>query len=143
MYLLEDTPEHRKLIDRYIEVWEYPDGRIELRMDGRVLTCRQYDRLTEVDQAAVVEHKRLGHVLQVSQAIQAQRDNQRIGKAPSERIWALQPKSRVVRRARRNNASSRRPTSNIYLQQTRFSVGASNRQYLATSKASQLLSEFV
>jgi hypothetical protein len=24
MYLLEDTPEHRKLIDRYIEVWEYP-----------------------------------------------------------------------------------------------------------------------
>lgn len=83
MYLLEDTPEHRKLIDRYIEVWEYPDGRIELRVDGRVLTCRQYDRLAEIDQAAVVEHKRLGHVLQVSQAIQAQRDNQRIGKAPS------------------------------------------------------------
>ncbi|MBC8726705.1 ISNCY family transposase [Paraburkholderia sp. 31.1] len=83
MYLLEDTPEHRKLIDRYIEVWEYPDARIELRVDGRVLTCRQYDRLAEIDQAAVVEHKRLGHVLQVSQAIQAQRDNQRIGKAPS------------------------------------------------------------
>ncbi|MGF6542036.1 ISNCY family transposase [Paraburkholderia youngii] len=83
MYLLEDTPEHRKLIDRYIEVWEYPDARIELRADGRVLPCRQYDRLTEIDQAAVVEHKRLGHVLQVSQAIQAQRDNQRIGKAPS------------------------------------------------------------
>jgi transposase len=83
MYLLDDTPEHRKLIDRYIEVWEYPDGRIELRADGRVLTCRQYDRLAEIDQGAIVEHKRLGHVLQVSQAIQAQRDNSRIGKAPS------------------------------------------------------------
>jgi hypothetical protein len=83
MYLLDDTPEHRKLIGRYIEVWEYPDGRIELRTDGRVLSCRQYDRLTEVDQGAVVEHKRLGYVLQVSQAIQAQRDNRRIGKAPS------------------------------------------------------------
>ncbi|MPW23995.1 ISNCY family transposase [Paraburkholderia sp. CNPSo 3157] len=83
MYLLEDTPEHRKLIDRYIEVWEYPDGRIELRAEGRVLTCRQYDRLAEIDQGAIVEHKRLGHVLQVSQAIQAQRDNSRIGKAPS------------------------------------------------------------
>ncbi|CAB3803916.1 ISNCY family transposase ISBcen27 [Paraburkholderia ultramafica] len=83
MYLLDDTPEHRKLIDRYIEVWEYPDGRIELRSDGRVLPCRQYDRLAEIDQGAVVEHKRLGHVLQVSQAIQAQRDNRRIGKAPS------------------------------------------------------------
>jgi hypothetical protein len=83
IYLLADTPEHRKLIGRYIEVWEYPDGRIELRADGRALSCRQYDRLTEVDQGAVVEHKRLGHVLQVSQAIQAQRDNSRIGKAPS------------------------------------------------------------
>jgi transposase len=83
MYLLEDAPENRRLIDRYIEVWEYPDGRIELRADDRVLPYRQYDRLAEIDQGAVVEHKRLGHVLQVAQAIQAQRDNRRIGKAPS------------------------------------------------------------
>jgi hypothetical protein len=26
-YLLNDTPEHRELIGRYIEVWEYPDER--------------------------------------------------------------------------------------------------------------------
>jgi transposase len=83
MYPLDDTPENRKLIDRYVEVWEYPDGRIELRMDGRILACRQYDRLAEIDQGAIVEHKRLAHVLQVSQALQAQRDNSRIGKAPS------------------------------------------------------------
>ncbi len=83
MYLLDDTLENRKLIDRYIDVWEYPDGRIELRADGRVLASRQYDRLAEIDQGAVVEHKRLSHVLQVAQAIQAQRDSSRIGKAPS------------------------------------------------------------
>lgn len=83
MYLLDDTPENRKLIGRTIEVWEYPDGRIELRPEGRMLPCRQYDRLAEIDQAAVVEHKRLSHVLQVAQTIQAQRDNSRIGKAPS------------------------------------------------------------
>ncbi|RQS44321.1 ISNCY family transposase [Burkholderia sp. Bp8986] len=83
MYLLEDTPENRKLIDRQIEVWEYPDGRIELRTEGRVLPCRQYDRLAEIDQGAIVEHKRLSHVLQIAQALQAQRDNSRIGKAPS------------------------------------------------------------
>ncbi|WP_321907002.1 ISNCY family transposase [Burkholderia cenocepacia] len=83
MYLLDDTQENRKLIGRTIEVWEYPDGRIELRTEGRVLPCRQYDRLAEIDQAAVVEHKRLSHVLQVAQAIQSQRDNSRIGKAPS------------------------------------------------------------
>lgn len=83
LYLLDDTLENRKLIDRQIEVWEYPDGRIELRADDRVLDCRQYDRLAEIDQGAVVEHKRLSHVLQVAQALQAQRDNSRIGKAPS------------------------------------------------------------
>ncbi|MCE4547799.1 integrase catalytic subunit [Caballeronia calidae] len=83
MYLLDDTPENRKLIRRYVEVWEYPDGRIEIRADGQALQYREYDRLTEVDQGAIVEHKRLSHVLQVSQVIQAQRDNERIGKAPS------------------------------------------------------------
>lgn len=83
MYLLDDTPENRKLIRRYVEVWEYPDGRIEIRAEGRVLPYREYDRLTEVDQGSIVEHKRLAHVLQVSQVIQAQRDNERIGKAPS------------------------------------------------------------
>lgn len=83
LYLLDDTPENRKLIGRYLEVWEYPDGRIELRADGRVVPYREYDKLTEVDQGAIVEHKRLGHALQLSQVIQAQRDNSRIGKAPS------------------------------------------------------------
>jgi hypothetical protein len=83
MYLLDDTPANRKLVHRYIDVWEYPDGRIEIRADGRMLPCRQYDRLAEIDQGAVVEHKRLGHVLQVAQAIQAQRDNRRISGSPA------------------------------------------------------------
>ncbi|KDB07398.1 Integrase catalytic region [Burkholderia sp. lig30] len=83
LYLLDDTPEHRKLIHRYIDVWEYPDGRIEIRADGAVLSCRPYDKLAEVDQGAVIEHKRLSHVLQVAEAIQAQRDNRRISGSPS------------------------------------------------------------
>jgi transposase len=83
MYLLDDTPENRKLIHRYIDVWEYPNGSIEIRADGRVLPSRSYDRLAEIDQGAIVEHKRLGHVLELAQALQAQRDNRRIGKAPS------------------------------------------------------------
>jgi hypothetical protein len=66
MYLLNDTPEPRKLIGRYIEESECPDGRIELRADGRVLPCRQYDQPTEVDQGAVVEHKRLGGFVNLS-----------------------------------------------------------------------------
>ncbi|HHT8834243.1 ISNCY family transposase [Burkholderia cenocepacia] len=83
LYLLDDTPENRTWIHRDIEVWEYPDGRIELRAAGQVLSARSYDRLAEVDQGAIVDHKRLSHALQLAQAFQAQRDSRRIGTAPS------------------------------------------------------------
>ncbi|SEA77289.1 ISNCY family transposase [Paraburkholderia sartisoli] len=83
MYLLADTPANRKLIHRYIDVWEYPDGRIEVRADGAALPCIPYDRLSAIDQGAVIEHKRLGHALQVAQALQAQRDDRRASGSPS------------------------------------------------------------
>ncbi|MEM5406399.1 hypothetical protein VSR83_41670, partial [Paraburkholderia unamae] len=96
MYLLDDTPQNRKLVHRYIEVWEYPDGRIELRADARVLPYREYDRLSEVDQGAVIEHKRLTHALQVAQALQAQRDGRRASGSPSRTNRGIE-----VRRAER------------------------------------------
>ena len=83
IYLLADTLANRKLIHRYIEVWEYPDGRIELRADGAALPYVPYDRLSEIDQGAVIEHKRLSHALQVAQAVQAQRDDRRASGSPS------------------------------------------------------------
>lgn len=55
IYLLEDSKAMRKLIDRYIEVYEYPDGRIELWADGAALPYVTYDRLPEIDQGAIVE----------------------------------------------------------------------------------------
>lgn len=81
IYLLPDTRETRRLIHRYIDVYEYPDGRIELRADGQVLPYARYDRLPEIDQGAIVENKRLGHVLRVAQIVQAQRYNRRAGPA--------------------------------------------------------------
>ncbi|MFP4826972.1 ISNCY family transposase [Paraburkholderia sp. BR10879] len=83
IWLLKDTPATRRLIGRYIEVWEYPDGRIELRAGGAALPCIPYDKLSEIDQGAVIEHKRLGHALRVAQALQAQRDNRRVSGSPS------------------------------------------------------------
>jgi len=58
IYLLPDTPGMRKLIHRYIEVYEYPDGRIEVRTNGTALPYTTYDRLPEIDQGAIVENKR-------------------------------------------------------------------------------------
>ncbi|ALP66473.1 ISNCY family transposase [Paraburkholderia caribensis] len=94
MYLLEDTPANRALVHRYIDVWEYPDGRIEIRADGQVLACRRYDKLAEVDQGAVIEHKRLAHALQVAQALQAQRDDRRISGSPSRTNRGVAPRAK-------------------------------------------------
>lgn len=83
MYLLADIPSHRRLIGKYIEVTEYPDGRIEPRHDGCPLPCVAYDRLPDIDQAAIVENKRLAHVLQIVQLVQQQRDSRRGQAFPS------------------------------------------------------------
>jgi hypothetical protein len=95
IYLLEDTPTNRALIHRYLDVFEYPDGRIEIRVDGGALSYRRYDRLSEMDQGAVVEHKRLGHVLQVAQLVQAQRDNRRASDSPSRTNQGAAPRPKM------------------------------------------------
>jgi hypothetical protein len=92
IYLLEDTDANRRLVGRYIDVYEYPDGRIEIRADGLALPCTPYDRLSEIDQGAVVDHKRLGHVLQVAQLVQADRDNRRASGSPSRTNQGQAPK---------------------------------------------------
>jgi transposase len=83
IYLLDNTKANRKRIGRYLEVWEYPDGCIEIRADGVALHARRYDKLADIDQGAIIEHKRLGHTLQVAQALQAQRDDRRASGSPS------------------------------------------------------------
>jgi len=77
LYLLANTPAMRKLIHRYLDVYEYPDGRIEIRANGVVLPYATYDRLPQVEQGAIVDNKRLAHVLQVAQLVQQQRDDRR------------------------------------------------------------------
>lgn len=83
LYLLTDTPDARAVIGKYVEVYEYPDGRIEVRANGSALPYTIYDRLSEVDQGAVVENKRLGHILQMAQLVQEQRDSRRGRSAPA------------------------------------------------------------
>lgn len=83
IYLLGDTSANRKLIHRYIDVWEFPDGRIEIRAEGRVIKHERYDRLPVIDAGAVVENKRLGRALEVAQLMQAKRDDRRHCGGPS------------------------------------------------------------
>ena len=45
LYLLEDNEENRRFQGKYIDVWQYPDGTIELRANGTSLPFITYDRL--------------------------------------------------------------------------------------------------
>jgi hypothetical protein len=82
LYLLADTAINRGLIGKYLEIFQFPDGRIEIRAAGVSLPYSTYDKLGAVDQGAIVENKRLGHVLQIAQEVQAKRDS-RVVHAPS------------------------------------------------------------
>lgn len=83
LYLIEDSELSRKAIGKYIEVWHYPDGRKEVRLNGTALPYSTYDRLSEIDQGAIVDNKRLGRALRMAQLVQAERDNNRSQSVPS------------------------------------------------------------
>ena len=82
LYLLADTAANRRLIGKYIEVFQFPDGRVEIRVAGVSLPYSIYEKLGAVDQGTIVDNKRLGHVLQIVQMVQSKRDNRAAG-APS------------------------------------------------------------
>ena len=98
LYLLADTAATRRLIGKYVEVFQFPDGRVQIRVAGESLPYSTYDKLGTVDQGAIVENKRLGQVLHVAQLVQAKRDHGRrdgpstLHRADGTRV----PRSRVV-----------------------------------------------
>ncbi|WGD48618.1 ISNCY family transposase [Bradyrhizobium sp. CB1650] len=51
------------LAGKLIEVYDFPDGRLELRWKGLALPYSAFDKLQRVSHAAIVENKRLGEVL--------------------------------------------------------------------------------
>jgi hypothetical protein len=75
LYLLPDTPTNRRYSGKYVDVLQDPDGRIAIQVAGVSLPYSTYDKLGTIDQGAVVENKRLGHVLRIAQVVQAKRDN--------------------------------------------------------------------
>lgn len=83
MYLLADSAVNRNLVHEYVEVVEYLDGLIEVQANGVALSCRQYDRITRIDQGAEVENKRLSSALEVARRVQTMRDDRRAAGSPS------------------------------------------------------------
>lgn len=87
LYLLPDTPENRRYATKYLDVYQFPDGKIEIRAAGVSLPYSAYDKLGAIDQGAIVENKRLGHSLRISNMVQAERDNRSVaGPSTAHRI---------------------------------------------------------
>ena len=83
LFLLEPTDVARGLARKRATVHEFPDGRVAVRYRGTDLPFRVFDKLRKVDQAAVVDNKRLGAVLAHIRERQAETARERNRDAPS------------------------------------------------------------
>ena len=50
-------------IGQRVEVVDFPDGRLEVRFNGRSMPYRTFDKLRRITETAVLENKRLGGLL--------------------------------------------------------------------------------
>lgn len=70
MIILEPTEVSRPLAGKRVDVCEYPDGRLEIRHEEHVLPYRVFDKIRQVNQAAIVENKHLDAALAMAKAMQ-------------------------------------------------------------------------
>ncbi len=68
--ILEQTALSRGLRGQYAEVYEHTDRQLEVRWNGHVLAYRLFDKDQRVNETAIVENKRFGHVLAIVKAQQ-------------------------------------------------------------------------
>jgi hypothetical protein len=77
IFILDPTPAARSLAGMRVQICEYPDGRIEVRHNHRTLPYTVFDKMRQVNQAEIVESKRLGAALAMAQAMQEVRPHHR------------------------------------------------------------------
>ena len=107
LYMIADNPANRRFIGKYLEVFQYPDGRIEIRVAGKALPYSVYNKLGQVDPVAIIDNKRLGHTLEVAKLVQAKRDSRAVD-VPSTAHRAdgtIVPRTRVVDSKRQRDLS--------------------------------------
>ena len=71
MFILEPNDVSLKLARKRVTVCEYPDGRLEIEHEGDVLPYRQFDKMRQVNQPAIVENKHLDAALLLARQMQA------------------------------------------------------------------------
>jgi hypothetical protein len=69
--ILDRSAVSEELGGQYVDLYDFADGRLEVRWKGQVLPYRVFDKDRRVSHTAIVENKRLGHALAF---IKAQQD---------------------------------------------------------------------
>ena len=86
LFLIEPSETAQAAIGKRVTVVDYPDGRIAIRYQGEELAYRTFDKLRRVNQAAIVDNKRLGSLLEMIKAYQdTQPPPKRSSKTPKRR----------------------------------------------------------
>jgi transposase len=62
-FTLHPTEVTARLAGQEVEIYDFPDGRLEIRWKGLPLAYAVFDKLQRVNHAAIVENKRLSEVL--------------------------------------------------------------------------------
>jgi hypothetical protein len=67
IYIIENTEENARLVRECVTVIDYPDGNMAVQYGDRKLNFTMFDKLANVSQGKVVDHKRLGQVIRLAQ----------------------------------------------------------------------------
>ena len=70
LFILEPTEISRPLAGKRVDVCEYPNGDLGIRYGEHVLPYRVFDKIRQVNQAAIVENKHLDAALMMAKLIQ-------------------------------------------------------------------------
>src|SRR3954454_13623240 len=62
-FMLRPDKTPAALAGKLVDIYDFPDGRLEIRWKGLPLPYSAFDQLQRVSHAAIVENKRLGEVL--------------------------------------------------------------------------------
>ena len=83
IYLITPNTENNAIAGQHVTVFDYPDGRLKIRFEGRELPYTVFDRLSQIRQADIVNSKRLGSVLTLAREAQLTSNERRSKSCPS------------------------------------------------------------
>jgi len=85
LFILDPTEAAQDAIGKRVTVVDYPDGRLAIRYKGADLPYRTFDKIRHVKQAAIVENKRLGPLLEMIRQDQLLREPEKRSRSAPKR----------------------------------------------------------